>query len=487
MEDLTYTAHEIVKGRNLPLNLKRYESGMRRLYQALGLIKLAMNAWTVYVEDQDADGKTPSSARGNERYKTARNDLAAIIREGVIEEENRIDAIDELRNRLIREMEILTSFTEDFRVFEYVLNRVEYRFRDEQLDEKYYGYYLTNDLIHYIFQTKDNVAVNERIREVITQLPMRMSRQHFFETLEEAFSLYRGAQKGTIDDFADMIRDNGTLALPEGAEEHFPKFYQNLMTLESADYRNITAEQYADLSRILSETAEEITDISDEFVLLAQMTNDAYTVMLSRMLPESAELGEDAFARDLKRTAADAKNLLGQLMDPERAGLVGDEDFKPFEGAQERILMILEGAAFAVDSTVRDRRRQLEDLGELESLVILQACGKLQSGSDFVSLHDSDDKLTVPDDSYADAAFHDVKEVLAKQFAAVSQPVRRALMASVLAQLPVLFSNTDALQSYINVSLEQCSDTAERLAVVELLKEIMGYEMGGKNLSESEV
>lgn len=477
MEDLTYIAHEIVKGRNLPLNLKRYEAGMRALYSALGLIKLSMNAWTVFAdpENDDADNR---QALINERYAAAKSDLADCIRQGIIGGEDCLEAIDDLRNRLTREMEILTSFTDDFRVYEYVLNRVEYRFKDGTLDEKYYGYYLTNDLIHYIFQTKDNVAVNERIREVITQLPMRMSRQHFFETLEDAFSLYHGAEKGTIDDFADMIRDNGTLALPEGAQEHYPAFFESLKKLESVDYRNITAEEYENAARIFRETSGQVMDMADEFVLLAQMTNDAYTCMLVRNLPDGGDLGEDALYRELKGTADGALQILTSLMNPERAGNVGDADFRQFEGKQERILMILEGAAFAVDSTLKDKEGQLIEHGELENFLKLQACGKLQSGSDFVSLHDRADRLSVPDNSYADETCGRTKEILKKQFAEVSQPVRRALMASVLAQLPVLFSNTDALQSYINVSLEQCADTAERLAVVELLKEIMGHEVG---------
>ncbi len=482
MEDLAYIAHEIEKGRNLPLNLGRYESGMRLLYGTLGMIKLSMNAWTVYKEDADEpDAAMMRRPEENARYAEAKASLARVVRDALNQEahgeEVSPDAVDALRSRLIHEMEILTSFTEDFRVFEYVLNRVEYRFKEADLDEQYYGYYLTNDLIHYIFQTKDNVAVNERIREVITQLPMRMSRQHFFETLSDAFTLYRGAQKGTIDDFSQMLKDSGTLSLPEGAEEHFPEFSDALSRLTAADYRNITEDEYNELAAVLSEASSSITDLSDAFVLLAQMTNDAYTAILADV-PHERSSGADAFERNLRGTYERARDILGRLMNPETAGGVNENDFKPLEGMQERILMILGSSSFAVEPAVRDRSAQLEKCGALRGYQDLQACGKLQSGSDFVSLHEDAERLSVPDDSYADRMSADVRKALDRQFIAVSQPVRRALMASVLSQLPVLFSDTDALQSYINVSLEQCSDRAERLAAVELLKEIMGYEVG---------
>lgn len=46
-------------------------------------------------------------------------------------------------------------------------------------------------------------------------------------------------------------------------------------------------------------------------------------------------------------------------------------------------------------------------------------------------------------------------------------------MSSVLSQLPVFFNNTDEICTYINLSLEQCSDEAEKMAVIEVMKMIM--------------
>ena len=46
-------------------------------------------------------------------------------------------------------------------------------------------------------------------------------------------------------------------------------------------------------------------------------------------------------------------------------------------------------------------------------------------------------------------------------------------MSSVMSQLPVFFNNTKEIQDYINISLEQCADKAERMAVIEVMKMIM--------------
>ena len=55
-------------------------------------------------------------------------------------------------------------------------------------------------------------------------------------------------------------------------------------------------------------------------------------------------------------------------------------------------------------------------------------------------------------------------------FESASVPVRRAVMATLLSQLPVFFNNTEEIQDYINSSLIQCSDEAEKKAVVEVIR-----------------
>ena len=53
------------------------------------------------------------------------------------------------------------------------------------------------------------------------------------------------------------------------------------------------------------------------------------------------------------------------------------------------------------------------------------------------------------------------------------QSVKRAVMAAVLSMLPVFFNNTEEIQDYINSSLIQCSDEAEKKAVVEVVRMII--------------
>lgn len=97
---------------------------------------------------------------------------------------------------------------------------------------------------------------------------------------------------------------------------------------------------------------------------------------------------------------------------------------------------------------------------------------KLQSGSTFVSLSDGESSEVITDEALEDE-YNKFSLAVTEAFKNHTQLVNRAIMANVLGQLPVFFNSVDEIQGYINVSLMQCSDVAERKACVEIMNMIM--------------
>ena len=135
--------------------------------------------------------------------------------------------------------------------------------------------------------------------------------------------------------------------------------------------------------------------------------------------------------------------------------------------------MILSKSDFAVETALENMPKELEEEGLQDCYAALSDVMKLQSGSDFVSLIKDPEKLNVPDNSYADETCENIIAQLKESFTDMPQIVRRAVMSAVLSQLPVFFNNTDEICEYINLSLEQCNDAAEKMAVIEVMKMIM--------------
>lgn len=184
MKNLGYIASEITKGKNLSDNLVKYGKGLSSLYNGLAYIKMSMNYYTILnmIKDNEIDDELFL-----EMFQGV-NEIIEIssIDSAVASEDVLTDKISSLRNRLIAIMESITDYVDKFKIYEYVLNRVEYRFKDDELDEEYYNTYMTNDIMHYILSDKDNVSINGRISEMVGQLPIRMSKARFYDHIKDA-------------------------------------------------------------------------------------------------------------------------------------------------------------------------------------------------------------------------------------------------------------------------------------------------------------
>ncbi len=460
MKAMNYISQEISKGKNLEFNLSKYATGMSSMYNTLGYIKLSMNYYTAYDCQREELCKESLYIRHIAEFH-------GLIGELLDNNLKSVEPVEKLRNELTEVMEVVTAYVDRLRIFEYVLNRVEYRFLDKKFDETYYNTYLTNDLMHYILSDKDNVVIHSKISEVVEQLPMRLSRNKFYDYLRDAFSLYHGAQKGTIDDFVYSLKTTAMLNSPVGFEDMFPKTRELLLVLESADYANLDKAEFDNLSGALRLAVEQMTACADAFVLLAQLVNDLYTVVLTSdvAIVDAEDIGN-------------AMSILKAVYEAYKEGCIMVDDsvlerFVAFEGKQEHILMTVSESDFAIEYAFENYKEELESTNLTSVYKGLMAVTKLQSGSNFVSLIKDEEKFEIPQDSYADETCEKLIEEFDKAFKTLAQPLKRAVMSAVLAQLPVFFNNSEEIQSYINVSLMQCSDVAEKSAVVEVLKMIM--------------
>lgn len=458
MKDLYYVAQEISKHKCGNGNLIKYATGMASMYTGLAYMKFSMNYYTVYDMSQETASKNPV-------FEKLLADTNMVVSKLLAGEKQDTKEVENVRNSLIETMEVVTQYVDCLRIYEYVLNRVEHRFSGKTADPEYYGTYLTNDLMHYIFSDKDNVVINSKISEIVGQLPMRLSRSRFYEYLREAFSLYHGAQKGTIDDFAYAIRTTAMMYEAKNFETLFPEIYDCYNTLAAADYAGLNEEQYVRLKNVLSIATEKMLDCADVLVLLTQVVNDLYTIILMQE-HTLQDIGEVTAAADIIREVYNA--FAGKRLSDEVIS-----GFEYFEGKQERILMILSKSDFAVETALDNMSEVLKTENLYKFYKALEDVAKLQSGSDFVSLANDMEKKKVPDDSYADEVCEGLIERFKENFKDMPQMVRRAVMSSVLSQLPVFFNNTDEICTYINLSLEQCSDEAEKMAVIEVMKMIM--------------
>ena len=277
MAELMTAVNELLKGKRVEENAEIYCDGIETLYKSSAYVKLCMNYHIfseVYEEIEDDEKKViqPVVARIQTLVSNLvdRNDIDA----GLIEE------AESIRERLVNVMEILTAHADRLQIFEYMLNRIEFRFRNEPFDSTYYNDGFERDIERYVLSDRDNAVINMKITQMVSQLPMRLSQNRFFNILENSLSIYKGSERSSLDDFVYMIKTAGTLYEPANFEDEFEEILSIEKELSGLDYDSLDKSGY-EKARMAYDKVSVLTErYSDACVMLTQVINDLYSIML---------------------------------------------------------------------------------------------------------------------------------------------------------------------------------------------------------------
>lgn len=389
------------------------------------------------------------------------------------------DGLLGMRQRVVDRMQVLTAYVDQFVIYEYILNRVQYRFEDREPmpDDKTFA----RDLVQFIFSAKDNAAINENIRYAIGQLPMRMARSRYFDWIKECISVYKGGDKNSLDSFLYMFRTNAALYQDDNMGKYFTEFASALDEFSALDYENITQEVYEIYAEKLAVNVSKITDISDLYMELGQLINDTYGVcstggyvMGEPVLPEAGLVIRGINALFLEKES-DVWQAAGKDLESEEdkldwlSGLL-----TAVEGKQETVFESLTVAEAELEELYKVHEEHIKALGLTEDFAVLRKLSLLTSSSVFADLSlVQNTEETVTEEFAEETAAALIAECKAF-FKEKSRMFRRAVMANTLEKMPMPFRTADEVAEYVKNSLGQCEDEAEKYAAKQLLLEIMG-------------
>lgn len=370
--------------------------------------------------------------------------------------------LDENRNTVMQKMDIITAYTDVIQIYEYVLNRVEYRFREYvPADEEVFS----EKVLQYIFQMKDNMIINESIKEVIGQLPVRMAKGKFFQLLKNSLDLYKGSDRASVETYLYMIRTASSLYCPEGMEQYFTEFSTLVEELRKADYKEITREEFQSFTEKIELAADKLFKVSDLFVIVQSILNCFYVIALCEEKEEvSCETKEaKKLLIELEKAIREEKESDSETL---QASLVA------LEGIQETLgeeIIELESVLF---QTQNDWSKEVDACGMMQKEKDLLQMEKLLSSSLFIELSEEDSKEEVTEQFIEERAAELIGE-LKEFFQHNSMQVNRAVMAAVLNKMPVFFESSEEVENYVKNSLDSCRDIEEKQAAMEILETIM--------------
>lgn len=382
------------------------------------------------------------------------------------EEEDIEKELLELRKNVTRQVEILTAYTDCFQIYEYVLNRLERKFKTLHTlgqDDKRF----TDRLVKFITEAKEKAVMNSRIQDIIGELPVRLTKQKFFSLILEGLSVYIGSPMENLKSMMYILETESMTRLPEGMEE-YKELYELLKQLERWNYRNMTEDGYKDAISKLDIACKELLKESSFYMDLQEMINDLYVLIITNS-QAVVSMSEEQLCQSLILEILDKYEKMEEPVSEEYY-----ERFTDLEGRQEA----------CYERYLRCELPPEDEIsGEDPDYIKAVNVELLLSGSPFVELKEEgissvsdQDKMAVVDRACLEHTAGEYFKRLEEVFSNTSRPVARAVMAKALSSLPIYFNSVDEIQAYIRGSLESCLDDAEKETCKELLEELMSYE-----------
>lgn len=455
---------DIQRDKDLDTKLPEYAELLGRQYNCYATVKGSMNYYTMKEVCDEQDDKNTDVCK----YFALLTDLLdrhLVKREAV--DEDSMEAIAQLRSNVEYKMHILTAYTDAYEIYEYVLNRVEAAVRDEVAPVDAKG--LSEKMFAYVFAENDTVVINSKLQLLMAQLPVRMTKNKFYDIVNSTLNIYEEGETTSVDEFVDMLRSAVLLKKPKGFETEYPFLYHVYTDLAEADYAALTLPEFEDLTKRLNQAATIINNEVSAFMLLQEVINDVYTILLT--IDAAYEKNEE----DVPGYAA-ALRIIKACVKAETIDQLPDEvmdEFFTIEGVQERVyesIVILEAV---LDEIRVGKAEQIESLALTETFDRLDKVSKLLSTSLFIDLDKVSRKTETADHAYITAKKEALVKELGDLFSSVKRPVYRSMMCKLLAAMPIFMNTQQEIRDYFDYVIENCKDDSELMACNKLISEMI--------------
>lgn len=464
---------DIRSGRLPEENIPRMFNYLADYYHTYAEIRLAMHYYAFYESFCDEEGTWNKEAMEyTDKINLLIRDSVLVNRSGA-EREKAIHKIDLIRKEIMERMDALTAFTDIFQTYEYVLNRLEYRFKGsvQSFDEEDFA----KEILRYIFNSDDNFIINEKIKDMVGQLPVRITRQKYFELLEESIQAYLGADESALDTYLYMIRTSAMLYNENNMEILYPSLWEKKEQLSRIAYKDISKADYNKALSYLQAATLTLETETTVYLGLQEIVNEVYTLLLCSPYTGMAPTGNE----EVKEAAFDILKEINTAFVGREQDELSDlliEKFTDLEGIQEEMSYSLSEMEDTLYYVKENSKSLIQSMMLEQFLQILLRSGKLLSDSLFINLEDDSQTSEVADEERIAHEISDLKEKLGQVFDSNDRMVSRAVMANTMNKMPVFFADHKEVMDYVRYSIERCSDVYEKAACYEIINAIMKAE-----------
>jgi hypothetical protein len=380
----------------------------------------------------------------------------------------KLTTLKKYRDAIEKRVRVLTAYSDRLIINEYKMNRLESEFLDslrtDETDEDFAG-----ELIKYIFGENDNVVINERIKVIYSQLPVRMTKNRFCDIVGLSLEAFKGINEEQLRNYIEMLKDS---FYPEGIEgygELFPLIHEAIVTLDGINQADLTKETYEKNEEIKKVIAKSVEDSTSLYLFVVNLINELIGLLLC-INKESVLLAKTSIEQ-----FEQAIHMISKINQDKGSYYEEAEGILAYtEGVIEKLLENLYVYEGVIETSLIDCEQELQGLKLSGRFQNMSKMPILMSGSHFASLENEKQVVDVPVDiiglarTKKDIADY-MKAILEKE----EKKNARARMASLFVILNVIHTSPEEVYHFILDSLIACKDRKEKLMCKRLIRSIM--------------
>jgi len=134
--------------------------------------------------------------------------------------EKLLKELDDFRDRVQKEASLVMAYSDGFQIYEYVLNRVERRFKKGRIFPVEESAFVGN-LMRYVASAREGAVQYQRIGQIVGQLPVRFTKQKYFSMIHDGLTTYIGSDLAGLNDMVFQLKSGSMAALREGYQEEY--------------------------------------------------------------------------------------------------------------------------------------------------------------------------------------------------------------------------------------------------------------------------
>ena len=311
--------------------------------------------------------------------------------------------------------------------------------------------------------------INSKVQMVTAQLPVRMTKSKFYDYLNDTLNIYIGSDIYSVNSFTDMMKSTAVLEKPEGYGRIYPEVYKLIEQLEKTEFKKLDIDAFKAVMEQFSFTTVHLTDTVSNHLLLMEIVNALYSVLLALPYENSNNPSIDACI-SMVSELHDAFIANGDI--PTSV----DEGLELIEGVQEQLGEDILSFEAVLSDVLEDFQDDISWIMADELFNRLEKISKLMANSLFIDLDDNREGNEPADADYIAGKRDELSKAFGRFFETHQKEVNRAVMGAVFSNMPVLFNSISEIKDYIEHSLSHCSNESELMACAKLLDEMMALE-----------